>query len=123
MQPMPVSPFYASPEEEEGALRRAAARSGCKVLTVGVGDVGGRAHSVGRVECANGWGAAKLVLALAIEDSDTDGARELAASLWRSLRSRRAYVDAVQRFVRSSIAFVRDEGEVFGGPDYLFELG
>ena len=123
---MPISPFYASPYEEKGALRRASARAGCRVVELGahaLGDVGGRMHEVGRVACADGWAAARLVLALAVEDSDTDGARELAAELWRGVDSRRAFVSRVQRFVRNAIAFVRDKGEVFGGPDYLFELG
>lgn len=128
---MPLSPFYGSPAEEQGALRRAAARAGCRVVSIGsqaIAAVGGRAHAVGRIECADGWAAARLVLALAIEDSDTDGARELARALRRKRwgeygRDDHEFVAAVQAYVRESIRFVRDRGEQFAGPDYAFELG
>ena len=123
---MPLSPFYSSPAEEQGALRRAAARAGCRVTRAGVGIAGGelhRKHAISRVECADGWAAARLVLALAIEDSDTDGARELAAALRRDAWTDRAFIQATQDYVRHAIRFVRDRGEQFAGPDYAFELG
>lgn len=116
--------FYASPEEEIAAIRRAAARSGCGVQSLNRGtarlhvvegisriDPGGDVATLGDIMCADGWGAARLLLALAIEDSRTPGARMLAARLRGSLDDE-SFARAVHAFV-SAIPFVREKGEIF----------
>jgi hypothetical protein len=112
--------FYSSPEEEAGALRRAAIRVGARLEGV---RVNGR-RVVGRVVCRDGWHAAELLTALAAEDAKTDGAcrlaeeiRELAAGDpdWFAIR--------IMAFVKGHVAFVRDRGEVFSSPGYSLEVG
>lgn len=129
--------FYRSAEEEAGALRRAAARVGCRVLELGIGATtpglaamvedhrlrhGGR-FAVGRIACRDGWQAARLVMALAAEDAKTEGAKALARELRAGVDDDRAYAELVQEFVKSHVRFTRDVGEVFNGPDYLLDVG
>lgn len=129
--------FYHSAEEEAGALRRAAARVGCKVLDLGIGESspalasivaehrlrhGGR-FAVGRLACRDGWQAARLIMALAAEDSKTEGAKALAGELRKHATSDRDYAAIVQQFIKDHVTFTRDVGEVFNGPDYLLEIG
>lgn len=106
--------FYASPEDEAAAVRRAVARAGCTLRTVRVDGAGGAygAKVVGLVSCVDGWAAAKLLLAMAEEDARTPGARELAAQLRASHPSDQDFAQAVQRYVQR-IPFVREKGEVF----------
>jgi len=107
------------------ALQRAAARSGCKVRALVRGpafveviggisrivtDVG-EVATLGDVECSDGWGAARLLLSLALEDSRTPGARTLAGQL-RAGRGDVAFAKAVHAYV-SRIPFIRERGEIF----------
>lgn len=68
--------------------------------------------TVGELACRDGWGAARLLLSLAIEDSQTPGARALAARLRSSVASDDEYARAVHAFV-GRIPFVRERGEIF----------
>jgi len=117
--------FYAKPEDEIAAIRRAAHRSGCTVRTLrrapgrleivgGLSRVAavGPLATMGELVCRDGWGAARLLLSLAIEDSRTPGARALAARLRSSVASDDEYARAVHAFV-GRIPFVREAGEIF----------
>lgn len=115
--------FYASPAEEAGALRRAVVRAGCKLRSVKIGATAAGQRSLGEVECVDGWGAARLVMALAAEDAKTIGARTIARDLRRRAPSDRAFAGEVQGFVRRRIRFVPEVGEVFQGPGYALAMG
>ncbi len=121
-------PFYASPRDEQLAIRRAAARSGCKLRRVrheparvvvgsdgasALDEAGGALSVVSRISCKDGWQAARLLLALAIEDSRTKGAADLARQLRALAPSDEAFARAIQSFVQTHIRFVRENGELF----------
>ncbi len=122
-----MTEFYASKGAELAAVRRAAARSGCRVNHVRVGPgrlvvVGGLTsvdqssgplQVVGSLSCSDGWQAARFLLALSIEDSKTPGARALAAELREGAPSDDAFARAVHAFVLRRVRFVRERGEIF----------
>ncbi len=101
--------FYASQAAEAAALRRAVARSGCGVRSLSV--TPGRVAS--DLACVDGWAAARLLLALAIEDAQTPGARKLAAMLRARAPSDEGFARAVHAFVLGRVRFEREEGELF----------
>jgi hypothetical protein len=96
--------LYPSPIEEAGALRRAAMRAGCCVLELQGGD--GRVRGV--VECADGWGAARLLVALGAEDRSSPWARELARELRAAAPDDASFAEAVLAFVKERLRFVRE---------------
>lgn len=104
-------------------MRRAATRAGCVVrsLTTGVTSAGERA--IGRVDCPDGWAAARMLLASAQEDARTSGARELALALRRIAPSDEAFARAVQAYVKSRVRFEREIGEVFQNAEYTLATG
>ncbi|MDB4884500.1 MAG: hypothetical protein JWL95_3266 [Gemmatimonadetes bacterium] len=113
--------FYDSPEDEAAAIRRAAARVGCRVRTVVVGPqqsegVGREAFAFavvrGELSCKDGWQAARLLLALAEEDSLTSGARELAAEMRATAPDDAAFARAIHARV-GRLQFIRERGEIF----------
>lgn len=115
------------------AIRRAVARAGCRLhkvrleaaelviqdngqpdeiseLKEGAGDP----DVVAKIACTDGWQAAKLLLALAIEDSKTPGAIALAAQLRADAGGTDlAFARAIQAYVKARVKFVREEGEIF----------
>jgi hypothetical protein len=115
--------FHVSAEEEQRALKRSAARAGCRVSAVASRDVGGARRAVGQVECADGWAAARLLLALAEEDARTPGARALALELRRQAPSDEEFAAAVHAFVKERVRFVREPGEVFQGGGFTLSSG
>lgn len=100
------------------SVRRAAQRAGCVVNELAIRDTSLGRRAVGKVTCLDGWGAARLLLAQAIEDSETAGARDLALQLRRQAPSDEAFARYVQRYVKENVAFVRERGEVFTGSAY-----
>ena len=117
--------FYASPEEEIAATRRAALRAGCSVRSLRRGSarvavIGGLSRvvgdntpaTIGELACRNGWAAARLLLALAIEDARSPGAVELARELRAGAASEGEYARIVHAYV-GRIPFVRERGEIF----------
>lgn len=111
-----------TPTEEEAALRRAAARGGCRVISARVQQTATGPRVIGAVECPDGWGAARMLLAAAAEDAQTAGARDLALEL-RAGRGDAAFVSAVFDAVRDGVRFVREPGEVFGSSSYTLATG
>lgn len=118
--------FYDSPAAEAAAIRRAAALVGCSVESLAVGahslgtldgrtqiQAGGSQQLVGRITCADGWAAARLLVALADEDAATPGAIAFA----RSMRARYPrdvdFARAVHAMVKRRVAFKREHGELF----------
>lgn len=118
-------PFYASPSDEAIALRRAAARAGCRVrrLTVKPSAIGAPPRVSSSLACADGWGAARLLLALAIEDSLTPGARALAAELRATGATDEDFARAIHAFVRARVKFTREENEEFASGARTLERG
>jgi hypothetical protein len=113
---------WSSEDEEAANLRTAAARSGCRVRTLRVVPTSTGPRVAGVVDCPDGWAAARMLLAAAIEDSQTAGARDLALEL-RNGRSDAEFARAVFAFVRENVAFVREAGEVFTGASYTIATG
>lgn len=118
--------FYTSPEAEAFAIRRAVARvSGCRVRSLAVvarrRDGGG--DVIGSIVCLDGWGAAKLLLALAEEDAKTPGARRLAAELRARAPSDAAFAREVHAYVLARVRFAREKGEVFQSSAYTLTHG
>ena len=114
--------FYASEAAEALAVRRAAKAAGCRVCSltrspssvVLVGGVsrlepsGGPLQTLGKLVCPDGWVAARLLLALAGEDSRTSGARSLALRM-RASSSDRPRVERARGVLHSGetlLAFV-----------------
>ena len=83
----------------------------------------GRDHPMGEVVCRDGWDAAKMLYALAVEDSRTPGARDLALALRRRAPSDEDFAREVHRYVKENVAFVREAGEVFQGSAYTLGMG
>ncbi len=113
--------FYASPEEETRAIRRAVARvSGCVVRELGVVAKSRRGGPdvVGSVACLDGWGAGRLLLELAEEDARTPGARALALRLRRRFPSDLRFARAVHAFVHDRVRFAHEKGEIFQSGAY-----
>lgn len=113
--------LYPSPIEEAGALRRAASRAGCRVLELRGAD--GRVRGV--VECPNGWGAARLLVALGAEDRTSPWARELAAELRALAGDDASYAQAILAFVKERLKFVREApgAELFQSGPYSLLTG
>lgn len=112
--------FYASPAAEADAIRRAVARvSGCSVRTLKVAGP----NVAGNVVCGDGWGAARLLLALADEDARTRGAKNLAADIRRRAPSDEAFARAIHAFVLQRVRFARETGEIFQSGAYTLTHG
>lgn len=118
--------FYASPEAERVALRRAAARAGAHIteLVVARATFGAPARVTSVIECQDGWAAARLLLALAAEDARTPGAKRLAAELReRTGGDDEAFARAIQAFVKAHVAFENEQGERFESGGFTLDLG
>lgn len=126
--PLSSTVFYASKGDELVAVRRAAARAGCAVRRVGleparlaVGGgvtalaegVGPSSAVVGALTCRDGWQAARLLLALAVEDSRTPGAERIAGELRQAAPHDEDFARAVHAYVARRVRFVREQGEIF----------
>lgn len=115
--------FYATPEDEAAAVRRAVARvGGCAVSRLQIAP-GKPPRVLGSVDCRDGWGAAWLLLALAEEDAKTPGARRLAASIRARAPSSDAFARAVHAFVKARIRFAPEDGEIFQSGAYTLATG
>ena len=124
--------FYASREAEQIALRRAAARAHCVLRSVTLAPldrspsgvaISGAPHVVGRLECADGWGAARLLLALAVEDALTPGAKSLAAELRDGNADDGDFARAIHAFVLRRVKFEREAIEEFETAGYTLDRG
>lgn len=117
--------FYATPEIEAAAVARAAARASCPVRSLEVhrASSAGPWRLVGSLSCVDGWMAAALLLALAEEDSRTEGARRLAWSLRLTAPDDAAFARAVHAFVRGRVRFAPEAGEVFQSGALTLALG
>lgn len=119
-----MSAPWMSTEEEGAALRTAAARGGCRVVAAGVRPTAAGPRVVGSVVCPDGWAAARMLLAAAIEDARTGAARDLALEIRASTDGTDdAFARGVFDFVRSRVQFVREPGEVFASPSYTLAMG
>jgi hypothetical protein len=85
--------------------------------------VDGRVRGV--IECRDGWGAARLLVALGAEDRSSEWARELAAEIRRSAPSDEAFARAIVAFVKAHLRFVREApgAEVFQSGPYSMLSG
>jgi hypothetical protein len=78
---------------------------------------------VGDLACADGWVAARLLLALAAEDAKTPGARALAADLRRVYPSDEAFARGLHDYVKKRVKFVREAGEIFQSGAFTLRNG
>ncbi len=78
---------------------------------------------VGHFDCGDGWGASRLLLAMAIEDSLTDGAAKLAAELRAVAPTDQAFALALHAYVLAHVRFERESVEEFESGGYTLELG
>lgn len=88
-----------------------------------IGDTESGRRAIGIVDCPDGWAAARLLLASAIEDSRTPGARALAAELRRLHPSDDDFARAIHAFVREHVRFQRERGEVFQNGGHTLVAG
>jgi hypothetical protein len=109
--------------EERRALEISARRSRCRVRSSAVAQTVTGPRVAGRVECPDGWAAARFLVAASLEDARTAGARDLALSLRSRAPSDRAFARAVHAFILEQVAFVREHGEVFSSPSYTLAAG
>lgn len=107
-----------NPAWEMRTVRRAAFRGGCKVRSLTLGETLDGRRAIGRVDCPDGWAAARMLVAAAEEDARTPNARDLALALRRVAPDDESFARAVHAFVKSRVAFVREAGEVFQGAAY-----
>jgi len=114
---------WSTPAEEAHALRRSAARAGCTVERVQTAQTTVGARAVGLVQCPDGWAAARMLLASALEDSKTAGARDLALDLRVTAINDEAFARSVHEYVKRNVRFVRESGEVFTRSDYTIAVG
>lgn len=112
-----------TPAEEARAVRIASARARCRVNAMAVRNTHVGPRAAGHVTCADGWSAARLLLALAVEDAKTAGARDLALEIRGEAASDDAFARAVHRYVLENVRFVREPGEVFTGSSYTIAAG
>ena len=108
--------WRSTPDEEWRTLQIAAVRAGCVVRSLGIRQTAFGPRVVGEVDCPDGWGAARMLLAAAIEDARSPGARDLALRLRREAPTDAEYARAVHRFIKDRVRFVREHGEVFTAP-------
>ena len=113
---------WKSPEEEIAALQRAAWRARCRVLGWTLRDTAAGQRVAARLACPDGWAAARFLLASALEDAETAGARDLALELRAQADTDAAFVAMVHEYVREHVRFVREAGEVFTSPDYTLAM-
>lgn len=79
--------------------------------------------AVGRVGCRDGWAAARLLLASAIEDSQTAVARDIALGLRRESRTDLEFAANVHEYVKRTVRFFREPGETFTNTGYTLGMG
>jgi hypothetical protein len=115
--------WRSTPDEEWRTLQIAAVRAGCVVRSLGIRQTAFGPRVVGEVDCPDGWGAARMLLAAAIEDARSPGARDLALRLRREAPTDAEYARAVHRFIKDRVRFVREHGEVFTAPGYTLAAG
>jgi hypothetical protein len=117
--------FYASPSDEAVALRRAAARAACAVRSLAIQPttLGAPPRVVSALSCADGWAAARLLLALAIEDARTPGARSLAEELRASTSTDEEFAEAIRGYVREHVKFEPERDEEFESGGYTLARG
>lgn len=120
---MHAAPWF-SPDEEARNLRRAAARAGCRVVSARVAPTAQGPRVLGQVVCPDGWGAARMLLAAAVEDARSPVARDHALALRHAAGGTdEGLVGAVFELVRDRVRFVREVGEVFTSPGYTLGSG
>jgi hypothetical protein len=118
-----VPSWYATPNDELAALARACSRVGCQVVSLAIGPTPDGPHAIGQIECRTGWRAARLLVALMVEDAKSPGGRRLAAELRRVAPGDGDYARLVQTFVKKRVRFQRERGEVFTGGGYTLAVG
>lgn len=114
---------WQTPSEEQRALRIAAARSSCAVRSTRIVSTPAGPRVYGRIDCPDGWAAARFLLAAAIEDASTAAAREHALEIRRNAPTDPEYVRAVFDLVQERVRFVREIGEVFARADVTLAAG
>jgi len=110
-------------EDEARSLRVAAARARCRVVSLVARPSASGPVLAGRVECPDGWAAARMLVAAAAEDAKTVGARDLALELRRGAPDDESFARRVHAYVLEHVAFVREAGEVFAAPWYTLGVG
>ena len=114
---------WGSPAEELESLRRAAAQARCSVRFTTEQETPHGRRTLGRVTCEDGWGAARMLVALSLEDASTPQARMIALALRAQSSGDLDFARKVLEYVRSRVAFVREHGEVFARSDYTLATG
>lgn len=113
--------FYDSPSAEREAVRRAVYRSDARIDREEQPHDGEQIRF--RVLCRDGWGAARLLLALSEEDATTDGARAIASELRAKYSTDDQLARAIQEWVRRRVRFAREKGEIFQTGGHTIRLG
>lgn len=97
---------------------------GCEVRSLGEAPTGYGVRTVGAVRCADGWHAARFLVAMAAEDARGPLARRLAGELRAAAGpDDLALLVLAHRFVRERVRFERERGEVFTSLDYTLRTG
>lgn len=105
-------------------MRVASAQAACRIAEARVvmTPIGPRVY--GKVECPDGWAAARYLLASSLSDAATPSARDLALQLRAEAGpDDLAYIRRVFDFVKQSVRFVREQGEVFARADVTLNAG
>lgn len=109
--------------EEARAVEIAAYQGGCNVEHLAIRQTAAGPRVAARVLCPDGWAASRMLLAAAIQDSQTAGARDLALELRARAPSDEAFAREVFNFVRQNVRFAREQGEVFTSSSYTLAVG
>lgn len=78
---------------------------------------------VAALECRDGWGGGRLLLALAVEDARTPGARKLAAELRKPEMTDEDFARALHAHVLAHVRFDRERVEEYESGGYTLEHG
>lgn len=113
----------SSPQNEIRAVRRGALRAGCVVRELAVQRTSLGPRAVGRVECPDGWAAARMLVEESAEDARTPEAHAIASELRTQAPDDESFARAVQTFVKSRVRFEREKGEIFQGIAHTLSVG
>jgi hypothetical protein len=113
---MKMSASSAAPprgERDDLSLRRLAEEAGCQVKGEGTMEILGHKWPFASLECGNNERAIRLLNLLAARDATHPRVRALGQELRAAYVSTGALLAAVQRFVKVSVALVREMRETF----------
>lgn len=109
--------------EDRARLHRSAARASCRVEWAEERETETGPRLVGRVVCADGWGAFRMLVSEAEEDAQRPDVQQIALMLRVAAPDDAAFARAVHDYVRRGVRFVREKGEVFTSTTTTLAMG